>query len=203
MKWNSLPSYRRESETEKWPVRVTLQDQKIHWLTAQEKKWKVKELVAQSCLTLCDPMDCSLPGSSVRRILQARILEWVAIPFSRESSSPRSETWVSWIGRWVLDGLSHERPNYFLRFITSPDGMLKSEGLRVSEEPSGALETGANGRRSYFRPGILGSCGDDRDPQEQRAGVSCQSSGELGHDQPKGSKVRTSAQERVWRSRHS
>ena len=43
-------------------------------------------LVTQSCLTLCNPMDCSLPGSSVHRILQARILEWVAIPFSRESS---------------------------------------------------------------------------------------------------------------------
>ena len=42
--------------------------------------------VAQSCLTLCDPMDCSLPGSSVHGILQARILEWVAIPFSRGSS---------------------------------------------------------------------------------------------------------------------
>ena len=41
-------------------------------------------LVAQSCLTLCDPMDCSLPGSSVHGILQARILEWVA--FSRGSS---------------------------------------------------------------------------------------------------------------------
>ena len=40
--------------------------------------------VAQSCLTLCDPMDCSLPGSSVHEILQARILEWVAISFSRE-----------------------------------------------------------------------------------------------------------------------
>ena len=45
-------------------------------------------LVAQLCLTLCEPMDCSLPGSSVRGILQARILEWVAIPFSRESSQP-------------------------------------------------------------------------------------------------------------------
>ena len=40
----------------------------------------------QSCLTLCDPMDCSLPGSSVRGVLQARILEWVAISSSRESS---------------------------------------------------------------------------------------------------------------------
>ena len=39
--------------------------------------------VAQSCLTLCDPMDCSPPGSSVHGILQARILEWVAISFSR------------------------------------------------------------------------------------------------------------------------
>ena len=42
---------------------------------------KVKMLVTQSCLTLYDPMDCSLPGSSVHGILQARILEWVAISF--------------------------------------------------------------------------------------------------------------------------
>ena len=41
-------------------------------------------LVTQSCLTLCDRMDCSLPGSSVHGILQARTLKWVAIPFSRE-----------------------------------------------------------------------------------------------------------------------
>ena len=44
---------------------------------------KVKMLVTQSCPTLCDPMGCSLPGSSVHGILQARILEWVAIPFYR------------------------------------------------------------------------------------------------------------------------
>ena len=46
----------------------------------------MKVLVAQSSLTLCDPMDCSLPGSSVHAISQARILEWVAISFPRESS---------------------------------------------------------------------------------------------------------------------
>ena len=46
-------------------------------------------LVAQSCPTLCDPMDCSPPGSSLRGILQARILEWDAIASSRESSQPR------------------------------------------------------------------------------------------------------------------
>ena len=45
--------------------------------------------VAQSCLTLCDPMDCSLPRSSVHGIFQARVLEWVAISFSGESSQSR------------------------------------------------------------------------------------------------------------------
>ena len=50
-------------------------------------------LVTQSCLILCDPMDYSVPGSSVHRILQARILEWVAIPFSRGSSQFRDRTW--------------------------------------------------------------------------------------------------------------
>ena len=48
-------------------------------------KGKVKVLVAQSCPTVCDPMDCSLPGSSVLGILQARILEWVAVPSPRGS----------------------------------------------------------------------------------------------------------------------
>ena len=47
---------------------------------------EVKVSVAQSCLTLCDPMDYSLPGSSVHGILQARILEWVAISYNRGSS---------------------------------------------------------------------------------------------------------------------
>ena len=47
------------------------------------------------CPTLCDPMDCSLPGSSLHGILQARILKWVAISFSRESSQLRDWTWVS------------------------------------------------------------------------------------------------------------
>ena len=55
-------------------------------------------LVAQLSPTLCDPKDCSPPGSSVHRILQARILEWVAIPFSRGSSWPRDRTHFSCIG---------------------------------------------------------------------------------------------------------
>ena len=60
---------------------------------------KGKVLVAQSCSTLCDPMDCSPPGSSVHRISQARILECVAMPFSRGSSQPRDRTLVSCIAR--------------------------------------------------------------------------------------------------------
>ena len=52
-------------------------------------------LVAQSCLTLCDPMDCSPPGSSVHGILQAWILGWVARPSSSGSSQPRDRTQVS------------------------------------------------------------------------------------------------------------
>ena len=49
----------------------------------------------QQYWTLCDPMDCSLPSSSVHGILQARMLEWVAMPCSRESSPPKDETCVS------------------------------------------------------------------------------------------------------------
>ena len=52
--------------------------------------------------SFCNFMDCSRPGSSVHRILQARILEWVAMPSSREPSWPRDQTCVSCIGRWIL-----------------------------------------------------------------------------------------------------
>ena len=65
----------------------------------------VWELHAQSCPTLCDPVDCSLPGPSVHRIFQARILEWFAISSSRRSSRPRDQTCiskVSYIERWIL-----------------------------------------------------------------------------------------------------
>ena len=64
---------------------------------------KVKVLISQSCPTLCDPMDSRPPESSVHGILQARILEWVSIPFSRGSSQPRDQTWVSCIaGRFFM-----------------------------------------------------------------------------------------------------
>ena len=67
--------------------------------------------MAQSCLTLCDPMDYSLPGSSVHGILQARTLEWFAMPFSRRSSQPRDWAWVSCTaGRLFTIGATRETP---------------------------------------------------------------------------------------------
>ena len=75
-------------------------EKRQHWEQGREvnpKPLRKCVLVAQSCLTFCDPMNCSLPGSSVHGIFQARILEWVAISFSRGSSQPRVQTWVSCI----------------------------------------------------------------------------------------------------------
>ena len=61
----------------------------------QTKGLSSESEVAQSCLTLCNPTDCSLPGSSVHGIFQAIVLEWIAISFSRGSSQPRDQTQVS------------------------------------------------------------------------------------------------------------
>ena len=90
----------------------------------------VKGLVNQSCPTLCDRMDCSLPGSSVHRILQARILEWVANSFSRGSSWPRDWTQVSGIaGRpftvWATREahqihMAHQSPHLRETFLQVP-----------------------------------------------------------------------------------
>ena len=66
-------------------------------------------LVTSVGLTLCDPMDCSLPGSSLHGILQARILGWVAVPLSRGCSQPRDRTWMSYIaGRFFIISVTRE-----------------------------------------------------------------------------------------------
>ena len=64
-------------------------------LPSEEPSADTPCVCAQSCLALCDPMDCSPPGSYLHGILQARILEWVAIHSSSGSSQPMYQTWVS------------------------------------------------------------------------------------------------------------
>ena len=98
--------------------------------------------VTQSCLTLCDPMDCSPPGSSLHGILQARVLESVAISFSRGSSRPRDRTQVSHIpGRrfnlWALRILGSLNSTTFLQKIFYSKYTMKnmcSGASRVSEK---------------------------------------------------------------------
>ena len=91
------------------------------WLHRREKKkWKL--IVAQSCLTLCDPVKCSLSGSSVHGILQARILKWIAIPFFRVYSWLGDQTWVSCIARrfvtvWATRETLIKIKRVFTRFL--------------------------------------------------------------------------------------
>ena len=107
------------------------------WVQANsEVKWSE---VAQSCPTLCDPMDSSLPDSAIHGIFQARILEWAAISFSRGSSQPRDQTRVSCIAdryftvwatreahrRWWRIGKSDttERLNNNNKLATAPESL--------------------------------------------------------------------------------
>ena len=78
-------------------------------MTKDAFKCKAKMSAAQSCPSLWDPIDCSLPGSSVRGVLQATMLEWVAISFSRGTSPPRDRTWVSDVSCLGRRDLCHPR----------------------------------------------------------------------------------------------
>ena len=108
--------------------------------------------VAKSCAILCDPLDCSPPGSSVPGIFQTRILDWVAISFSKGSSWPRNQTHVSCLlhCRWVLYHLSSsfqcneqiQSPQmdvidylwFFPRALSSPQKIVSSPSLETPKE---------------------------------------------------------------------
>ena len=90
-----------------------------HWVTRETLL--VVVFVTQSCPTLWDPTDCSPPGSSAHGILQERILEWVAMPFSRGSSQPRGWTWDSSIAGifftiWSIGKSSSSTKHWFSFF---------------------------------------------------------------------------------------
>ena len=96
--------------------------------------------VAQSSLTLCDPMECSSPGSSVHGILQPRILEWVATPFSRESSQPGDHACASCISG-IARGL----------FATETPGKPQAGGLGQVKLHPGITSCGRGGVSSRFQ----------------------------------------------------
>ena len=101
---------------------------------------KVKVSVVQPCLTFCDLLDCTLPSTSVPEILQARMLEWVAIPFSRGSSQPTDLT-PSLLHCWqILYYLSHQRsPTMAMRpllWTLSSSEKNKDSSLLIKFGPS-------------------------------------------------------------------
>ena len=114
--------------------------------------WKGKALVTQSCTTLCDPMDCSPPASSVHGILQERILDLVNIFSSKWSFPPRDRTQVSWIFRWIRYHLSHQRsPREKLRDVKRKDQRRWKQRLEwCAYEPT----TAGSPQKLEARPGM-------------------------------------------------
>ena len=92
-------------------------------------------LATQSCPILCDPMDCSSPGSSVHGDSPARVLQWVAIPFSRGSSQPRDWTQVSCI---AADSLPSEPPGKHKN--TGVDSLSLLQGTFPTQESNQGLQ---------------------------------------------------------------
>ena len=106
-------------------------------------------LVSQSNPTFCDPKDCNRPGSSVHGVLQARILEWVAIPSSRESSQPRDWTWISCIvGGFFTVWATREAP--FHRYYVNNRDVLSPSTDTFEMKSSSVLPVASFFARSHF-----------------------------------------------------
>ena len=84
------------------PITWNIACLKFYSIGMLKEKLVAVVLVTKLCPTLCDPVDCSPPGSSDHEIFQTRILEWVVISFSRGSSWPGNRTCFSYTGRWIL-----------------------------------------------------------------------------------------------------
>ena len=113
-------------------------------IITSDRDVRVCMLSLQSCPILCDPMNCSPPGSSVHGILQARILEWVAMSFSRGSSWTRDQTHVSWIALFITS-TSWEAPDRDVVKIPSPwthrstQNQAWDEGVKPNIIPQASL----------------------------------------------------------------
>ena len=111
-----------------------------------------RALVTQSCPTLWDPIDCSPQSSSVPGILQAGTLQWVSIPFFRESSHPRDWTWVSCIeGRLRTIWATREALNSLWYNLSSPMSRLSQNTF------SWGFPGGSDCKESACNAGDLGS----------------------------------------------
>ena len=120
--------------------------------------WKVEVLVDQSCPTLCNLLDCSPPGCSVHGILQTRILEWVAIPFSRESSRLRDLIQVScFAGRFL-----RSEPSGTLWCIDISACSWSTECRYKGKEPTVLLKAGAILNSSRSQTGLILASGELR-----------------------------------------
>ena len=97
---------------------------------------KSESEVSQSCQTLWDPMDCSLPGSSIHGLFQARVLEWVAISFSRGSSQLRDWTWVSRIACRPFTVWATREIGHFSIYKDPVMGLLGYESSKVHKQAS-------------------------------------------------------------------
>ena len=117
-------------------------------------------LITQSCLTLCNLMDCSPPGSSVHGILQARILERVAISFSRGSSGPRDQTRISCIAGVFFTAVPPGEPWCRIRAqLRKPRGW---DGCMASPTQWTWVWAGSRGWWWTGKPGMLQSMGSQR-----------------------------------------
>ena len=113
LEWVTISSSRGSSRPKDWTCISCISRQILYHCTTGEAQVNVLGvLVAQSCLTLCDPVDCGLPGPSVHGILQARVLEWIAIPLSRGSFLPRYRTLVSFIADRFFSIWATGKPRY-------------------------------------------------------------------------------------------
>ena len=114
-------------------TRETEMGGRIHtWLMKPPESEKV--FIAQSCPNLCDATDCSPPGSSVHGILQAIILEWVAISCSRGSSRPRDQTWVFYVSS-TATGLPLVPPGKPFRSQKGQENRLTSRASKMGHSP--------------------------------------------------------------------
>ena len=108
----------------------------------------------KSCPTLCNPMDCSLPGFSIHGILQARILEWVAISFSGGSFWPRDQTRVSLIvGRHFITWATREVLTWYLWLKMFPGTLVAGKKSAFNEgDPDSILGLGSSPREEIGYP---------------------------------------------------